>query len=90
MLPKLRRFERMGCGGYPICVAKTQYSFSDNPKALCTPTGHTLHVKDVKLSAGAEFVVVSTGDIMTMPGLPRSPAAENIGVTEDGNIEGLF
>ena len=75
---------------FPICVAKTQYSLSDDASLLGRPTGFTLTVREVKLSAGAEFIVVLTGAIMTMPGLPKSPAAFNIDVDDDGNITGLF
>ena len=71
-------------------MAKTQYSFSADPKALGAPTGHILPVRDVRLSAGAEFIVALTGDIMQMPGLPKVPAAENVGVHDDGSIFGLF
>lgn len=74
----------------PICIAKTQYSFSDNPKLLGAPTGFDITVKDVKLSAGAGFIVVFTGDIMTMPGLPKIPAANNINIDETATISGLF
>ena len=84
------RYESQGFGNLPVCVAKTQYSFSDNPKLLNAPTGHTLHVADVRLCAGSEFVVALTGDIMTMPGLPRRPAAESIAVNGEGQITGLF
>mmetsp|Transcript_127 Transcript_127/g.148 ORF Transcript_127/g.148 Transcript_127/m.148 type:complete len:274 (-) Transcript_127:1000-1821(-) len=87
---KLKKFERMGYGHLPICIAKTQYSFSNNPKALNAPEGHTITVQDVRLSAGAEFVVVLTGDIMTMPGLPKTPAANNITLDDNGEIFGLF
>lgn len=80
----------LGFGGLPICVAKTQYSFSDNPTLLGAPEGFTVTVKNVKISAGAGFIVVLTGDIMTMPGLPKSPAAERIDVDENGRITGLF
>ena len=80
----------MGFGGLPVCIAKTQYSFSDNPALLGAPTGFTVTVKNVKISAGAGFIVVLTGDIMTMPGLPKRPAAENIDVDENGKITGLF
>lgn len=75
---------------YPICVAKTQYSFSDDPKAVSVLSRHTLHVKDIKICNGAKFIVVYTGNIMTMPGLPKHPAAEKIDVDEDGKIIGLF
>ena len=80
----------MGFGDYPICMAKTQYSFSDDPKLLGAPEGFTVTVRNLKVSAGAGFIVALTGDIMTMPGLPKVPAAENIDVTEDGKILGLF
>ena len=80
----------MGFGDYPICMAKTQYSFSDDPKLLGAPEGFTVTVRNLKVSAGAGFIVALTGDIMTMPGLPKVPAAENIDVTEDGRITGLF
>ncbi len=79
-----------GFGNLPICMAKTQYSFSDDPTKLGAPDGFTVTIKNVRVSAGAGFVVVLTGDIMTMPGLPRVPAAEAIDVTEDGKIVGLF
>ncbi len=82
--------EKLGYGNLPICVAKTQYSFSDNPSLVGAPTGFTLTVKQLKVSAGAGFVVALTGDIMTMPGLPKVPSAESIDVNEDGVISGLF
>ncbi len=81
---------RLGFGGLPVCIAKTQYSFSDDPSRLCAPGGFRVTVRKVKVSAGAGFVVVLTGDILTMPGLPASPAAERIDVTPDGRITGLF
>ena len=80
----------MGFGSCPGCFAKTQYSFSDDPTMLGAPEGFTVTVKSVRVSAGAGFVVVLTGDIMTMPGLPKSPAAERINVDENGRITGLF
>ena len=80
----------LGFGDLPICMAKTQYSFSDDPTKLGAPDGFTVTIKNVRVSAGAGFVVVLTGDIMTMPGLPKVPAAEAIDVTEDGKIVGLF
>ena len=80
----------MGYGNLPVCMAKTQYSFSDDPLKLGAPTGFTVTVRNVKVSAGAGFIVVLTGDIMTMPGLPKRPAAENIDVDENGKIIGLF
>ncbi len=82
--------EKLGFGKCPVCMAKTQYSFSDDPTKLGAPEDFTVTVKNVKISAGAGFVVVLTGDIMTMPGLPKSPAAERIDVDEDGKIIGLF
>jgi formate--tetrahydrofolate ligase len=87
---QLAAFEAMGCGKFPICMAKTQYSFSTNPDAKGAPTDHVIKVRDVRLSAGAEFVVAICGEIMTMPGLPRVPAADAIDVGPDGKIVGLF
>lgn len=87
---QLKRLEQLGFGNLPVCIAKTQYSFSDDPTLLGAPTGFTVTVKNVKVSAGAGFIVVLTGDIMTMPGLPKSPAAERIDVDENGKITGLF
>ncbi|MPN51270.1 Formate--tetrahydrofolate ligase [bioreactor metagenome] len=80
----------MGYGHLPVCMAKTQYSLSDDPALLGRPEGFTMTVKNVRISAGAGFVVVLTGDIMTMPGLPKVPAAEKIDVSDDGVISGLF
>ena len=87
---QIEQLEKLGFGKTPICIAKTQYSFSDDPAKLGAPEGFKVTVKNVKVSAGAGFVVVLTGDIMTMPGLPRVPAAEKIDVTPDGKIVGLF
>ena len=87
---KAEELEAQGFGNLPICVAKTQYSFSDDPKLLGAPHDFTLNVRDLRVSAGAGFVVALTGNIMTMPGLPKVPAAEQIDVTEDGKIVGLF
>ncbi len=87
---ELDRLEKMGFGGLPVCMAKTQYSLSDDPAKLGRPEGFTVTVSKVKVSAGAGFVVVQTGDIMTMPGLPKVPAAEKIDVDENGVISGLF
>ncbi|MCD7732615.1 MAG: formate--tetrahydrofolate ligase [Oscillospiraceae bacterium] len=87
---ELARLTELGFGKLPVCIAKTQYSFSDDPTKLGAPEDFTVTVKNVKVSAGAGFVVVLTGDIMTMPGLPKSPAAERIDVTSDGVITGLF
>lgn len=84
------RFEREGYGNYPICMAKTQYSFSTDPNLLGAPSGHVVPIREVRLAAGAEFVVVVCGAIMTMPGLPRVPAADSIFVNEEGRIQGLF
>ena len=82
--------EKNGGGSYPVCIAKTQYSFSTDPNAKGAPTGHTLPVREVRLSNGAEFVVAVCGEIMTMPGLPRVPAANKITLNDAGQIEGLF
>ena len=89
-LDMIEQIEEMGYCHTPICVAKTQYSFSDDPTLLGRPAGFTMHVNEVRLSAGAGFVVVICGKIMTMPGLPKHPAAENIYVNDDHNIVGLF
>ncbi len=86
----IRDITALGKGELPICMAKTQYSLSDNPKLLGRPTGFTIHVSEVRLSAGAGFIVALTGDIMTMPGLPKLPAANSIDVDAEGNITGLF
>ena len=87
---ELAKLTELGFGSMPVCIAKTQYSFSDNPALLGAPKGFTVTVKNVKVSAGAGFVVVLTGDIMTMPGLPKVPAAEKIDVDDNGVITGLF
>jgi formate--tetrahydrofolate ligase len=86
----LKDFEKNGFGKFPVCMAKTQYSFSTDPNAKGAPSGHTINVREVRLSAGAEFIVVVTGEIMTMPGLPRVPAANSITLNKDGQVEGLF
>src|SRR5581483_5182439 len=86
---QLANFEAMGYGKAPVCMAKTQYSFSTNPDAKGAPTDFTLPIREVRLSAGAEFVVVICGEILTMPGLPRVPSADSIDV-KDGKIVGLF
>ena len=86
----LARIEAMGMGNLPVCMAKNQYSLSDDPKKLGRPTGFTVNIREVYVSAGAGFVVAITGTIMTMPGLPKVPAAEAIDVDENGNIVGLF
>ena len=87
---QIAQLEGLGFGKLPVCIAKTQYSFSDDPTKLGAPEDFTVTVKNVKVSAGAGFIVVVTGDIMTMPGLPKKPAAENIDVDENGKIIGLF
>ena len=87
---ELQHLTDLGMGNYPICVAKTQYSLSDDAKKLGRPEGFTLHVREVYAAAGAGFIVFVTGSIMTMPGLPKVPAANNIDVTDDGKIIGLF
>ena len=85
-----KRLTELGYGGLPVCVAKTQYSFSDKPTLLGAPTDFEITVRALRVSAGAGFVVALTGDIMTMPGLPKVPAAEKIDVDDEGNITGLF
>ena len=89
-LNEIKAIEEMGYSNLPVCIAKTQYSLSDNPSLLGRPEGFTLNVKEVRLSAGAGFVVVLTGDIMTMPGLPKIPSANNIDIDSGGKITGLF
>ncbi len=87
---QIQQLQDSGYGHLPVCVAKTQYSFSTDPKALGAPTGHTVTVREVRLAAGAEFVVMICGDIMTMPGLPKVPAAEQIDLDDEGRVVGLF
>ena len=87
---QLKAWEEQGYGGLPVCMAKTQYSFSTDPNLRGAPEGHVVHVREVRLAAGAGFVVAITGEIMTMPGLPSSPSAERIFLNQDGHIEGLF
>ena len=87
---QIAKLTQLGFDKCPVCIAKTQYSFSDDPTKLGAPTGFKVTVKNVKISAGAGFIVVLTGDILTMPGLPKSPAAERIDVSDDGVISGLF
>lgn len=87
---EIAELERLGFGSYPICMAKTQYSFSDNPNLLGAPTDFTVSISNVKVSAGAGFIVALTGNIMTMPGLPKVPASEKIDIDNQGNITGLF
>ena len=90
ILNQLAEWEEAGYGNLPVCMAKTQYSFSADPSLRGAPTGHSLPIREVRLSAGAGFIVAICGDIMTMPGLPRKPAAEMIGISETGQVEGLF
>lgn len=90
VLKQLEQWERDGFGHLPVCMAKTQYSFSVDPTALGAPSGHIVPVREVKLSAGAGFIVAICGNIMTMPGLPRTPAAEHIGLNHNNEIQGLF
>ena len=87
---QLKDFEEKGYKKLPVCIAKTQYSFSTDPGLKGAPTGHVLPIREVRLSSGAEFIVVVCGEIMTMPGLPRVPAADSIKLNSDGEIEGLF
>ena len=87
---RFKQLEREGYGHFPVCMAKTQYSFSTDPKLLRAPKGHSVQIREVRLAAGAEFIVAVCGDIMTMPGLPRVPAANSIDLDAKGQIEGLF
>ena len=87
---RLKEFEAAGFGHFPVCIAKTQYSFSTDPTRKGAPSGHIVPVREVRLAAGAEFVVAICGDILTMPGLPREPAANRISVTPEGRVVGLF
>ena len=90
IIDQLKKFENEGYGDFPICIAKTQYSFSTDPKLLGAPSNHSIPIREVSLSSGAEFIVVVCGEIMTMPGLPSIPAANSIRVNDNGEIEGLF
>ena len=87
---EIARIESLGFGSMPVCMAKNQYSLSDDKSVLGRPQNFTLHIREVYVSAGAGFVVAITGSIMTMPGLPKVPAAEGIDVGDDGRITGLF
>jgi formate--tetrahydrofolate ligase len=87
---KIEKLQADGYGHYPVCVAKTQYSFSTDPKLRAAPSGHIVGIREVRLAAGAEFVVMICGDIMTMPGLPKEPASSRIDIDDDGKISGLF
>ena len=86
----MEKLKELGFDNVPVCIAKTQYSFSDNPKLLGAPKDFRITIRDMKISAGAGFIVAYAGDIMTMPGLPKVPAAEKIDVDETGKITGLF
>jgi formate--tetrahydrofolate ligase len=87
---QIEKFQQAGYGHYPVCIAKTQYSFSTDPKLRGAPSGHRLNIREVRLSAGAEFIVAICGDIFTMPGLPKVPAADAIDIDENGKVSGLF
>ena len=87
---ELIKFEKNGYGKLPVCIAKTQYSFSVDPKLKGAPSNHEIPIREVRLSSGAEFIVVVCGSIMTMPGLPRVPAANSIKINNKGEIDGLF
>ena len=88
-MKKLRKAEEEGFRDFPVCIAKTQYSFSDDPKKTGAPDDFTLTIKDIKVSAGAGFIVAYAGEILTMPGLPKTPAAERIDIDDSGRITGL-
>ncbi len=87
---QIKQLQDAGYGHYPVCVAKTQYSFSTDPKLRGAPEGHVVGIREVRLAAGAEFIIMICGDIMTMPGLPKVPAADSIDVDDNGKITGLF
>ena len=87
---QIRKLQEDGYGHYPVCVAKTQYSFSTDPQLRGAPSGHVINIREVRLAAGAEFVVMVCGDIMTMPGLPKVPSAEKIDLDDSGKVVGLF
>jgi formate--tetrahydrofolate ligase len=87
---QIRKLQEDGYGKYPVCVAKTQYSFSTDPGLRGAPSGHVVNIREVRLAAGAEFIVMVCGDVMTMPGLPKVPSSEKIDITEAGNVVGLF
>ena len=89
-LNQIAQIEKLNLNKLPICIAKTQYSLSDDESLLGTPNNFTIHVKEIKVSAGAGFIVVLTGSILTMPGLPKIPAAEKIDILEDGSLTGIF
>ncbi len=87
---QIRKLQADGYGHYPVCVAKTQYSFSTDPLLRGAPSGHVVNIREVRLAAGAEFVVMICGDVMTMPGLPKAPSAARIDLADDGKVVGLF
>jgi len=87
---QLEKYQESGYGHFPVCIAKTQYSFSTDPSLKGAPSGHVLNVREVRLSAGAQFVVALCGEVMTMPGLPVVPSAESIDINESGRVVGLF
>ena len=87
---RIKKLQESGYGHYPVCVAKTQYSFSTDSQLRGAPSGHVVNIREVRLAAGAEFIVMICGDIMTMPGLPKVPSACAIDVNDDGKIVGLF
>src|SRR5690606_28459302 len=89
VLEQLKQWEAQGYGNLPVCMAKTQYSFSTDPNLRGAPSGHTVHIREVRLAAGAGFVVAICGEIMTMPGLPSKPASDHIMINADGEIDGL-
>ena len=90
VMGQLKQFEEDGYGNFPVCIAKTQYSFSTDPALKGSPSNHSIPIREVRLSSGAEFIVVVCGEIMTMPGLPSTPAANSIQINDKGEIEGLF
>jgi formate--tetrahydrofolate ligase len=87
---QIQKLQDDGYGQYPVCIAKTQYSFSTDPSLRGAPSGHVLPIREVRLCAGAKFVVVVCGDIMTMPGLPKVPGAEHVDIDKNENVVGLF
>jgi formate--tetrahydrofolate ligase len=87
---QIKKLQDDGYGHYPICVAKTQYSFSTDPQLKGAPSNHTINVREVRLAAGAEFIVMVCGDVMTMPGLPKEPSAVRIDMDDNGKVVGLF
>jgi formate--tetrahydrofolate ligase len=87
---QIDKLQKDGYGHYPVCIAKTQYSFSTDPGARGAPSGHIVNIREVRLAAGAEFIVVVCGDVMTMPGLPKVPSADKIDIDAQGKVVGLF